>query len=164
MGTVTSVVTVDTGEWVYIDSTGTPHTVTNAETFNLTIDDTSATVVNWYVLPGESVVTDDGYTIEFRTQVTAGGEVLKMNTGGDTLYDGVAVYSAPGEWPMSISVNNVIQNWKPAQFYTSDVDMAAAGTIGANTAVTQFTMEDQFGNVMKMPSSLVAGITVAQAA
>lgn len=162
MATVTSEVTVDTGEWVYIDSVGMPHTVKNGEKFSITIENT-ASAIKWNVLAEApslhttEVATDDGYKLRFRPSATAGNVAhdLSIMALGDTTMS----RDVPGEWRIECPVTGRIQIWKFAQFYTSNVDMNAAGTIGANTALTQCLLEDQFGNTMRMPSGLVAGIT-----
>ena len=161
MATVTSEVTVDTGEWDYIDAVGIPHTVTNAETFNITIENTASNI-KWSILTGQSVTTTDGYTLTFRPQADGGNvnEELRVMA----LADSTMSRDVPGEWHIECPVTGLLQVWKFAQFYTSNVDMNAAGTIGANTAATQCVLEDQYGHTMYLPTGAVAGITADTAA
>ena len=161
MATVTSEVTIDTSEWIYIGVDGVPHTVTNAETFNLTIENTASNIM-WEVLPGQTVATDDGYVLTFRPSVDGGNKSRQIRVMA--LADATMSRVVGGELRMSLSDSNVEQIWKFAQFYASNVDVNAAGTIGANTAATQCKLEDQFGNVMYLPTGLVAGITAGTAA
>ena len=143
MARVTSVVTIDTSEWVYIDSDGTAHPVTNAETFNLTIENT-ATNIKWQVLASQTMTTTDGYTITFRPSATVSNTAHSVEL--KALTDATLSYGIAGELRMSISTDNIEQIWKFAQFWTSDVDMGAAGTIGANTIATSCILEDQYIN------------------
>src|SRR3990167_2097755 len=160
MATVTSVVTVDTNEWNYIDSTGVGHKVTNGQTFNLTIDDNGAGDVQYYLLDGQTpITTTDGYTLTFRPTIapatngtgngnSAIGKVAVFTDAGQ----GSNFYGLRSEWPIQCSSNGVVQNWRVATMNPSDADYGSAGTIG-------FRLEDQFGN-----STTVTGVTVAQAA
>src|SRR3990167_7347926 len=159
MATVTSVVTCDTGEWNYIDSTGIGHLVTNAQEFNLTIDDNGAADVQYYLLDSQTpITTTDGYVLTFRPRVenatngTGNGNAAigKLAVFADAA-QGANFYGLRGEWGIECSVNGVIQYWKPATVNPSDADYGSAGTIG-------FKLEDQFGNSMT-----VTGVTVAQA-
>ena len=167
MSSVTSVVTVDTGEWKYPDVYGIEHTVTNAEAFSVVIENTASNI-KWQIaaeapsLHASEVATTDGYKLRFRP-VTDGSnsphQLMVMAIGDATLS-----YVVPGEWRIQCPVSGIVQIWKFAQFYASNVDCNAAGTLGANTALTQCLLEDQFGNTMRLPAGLVAGITMAQAA
>ena len=161
MATVTSVVTVDTNEWVYPGVDGITHTVTNGQTFNLTIENTVSNI-KWEVLEGETLATDDGYTLTFRPLKDQDNTAHVTFVGATA--DSTMSTTVPGELRMSCSDTEIVQIWKWAQFYTTNVDMNAAGTLGANTAATQCVLEDQFGHTMTLPAGLVAGITVAQAA
>lgn len=161
MGTVTSVVTVDTGEWLYVDVTGITHAVTNAQTFNLTIDDNSATDVQYYLLPNQTpITTTDGYVLTFRpendgssgTSVGLARKVAPLTDAGQ----GSDFYKIRGEFCIECPVTGVVQRWKIGKINPSNSDYNAAGTI-------TMTLEDQFGNIMVMPAT-GAGITVAQAA
>lgn len=163
MATVTSEVTIDTGEWVYVDVYGIGHTVTNGQTFNLTIENTASNI-KWQILAtgaGQKVTTTDGYTLRFRP--LADGQNSAHQIGVMALADSTMSTVVPGELRIECPVSGIIQIWKFKQFYTSNVDMNAAGTIGANTALTQCVLEDQYGHVMKLPSELVAGITAGTA-
>ena len=164
MATVTSVVTIDTGEWVYPDVYGVGHTVTNAQTFNLTIENTASNI-KWQILPtgvAQTVTTTDGYTLTFRGSADGKNSAYQLMVMA--LADSTLSYNVAGELRIECPVSGIVQVWKPAQFYTSNVDMNAAGVLGGNTALTQCLFEDQFGNTMRMPAGLVAGITVGQAA
>ena len=63
MASGTGTVTIDTNEWVYVDRMGIEHTVTDGETFTFSSTDNSTTSVVWKLDPGQSVATDDGYTL-----------------------------------------------------------------------------------------------------
>ena len=161
MATVTSVVTVDTNEWKYPGVDGITHTVTNGQTFNLTIENTASNI-KWEVLPGQTMTTTDGYTLTFRPLYDSSNTSHGTFVGATA--DSTMSTTVPGELIMSCSDTEIEQRWKWAQFYTTNVDMNAAGTLGANTAATQCVLEDQYGHTMTLPAGLVAGITVAQAA
>lgn len=163
MGQVTSTVTIDTGEWIYIDKNGSPHTVTDAESVKLVIDDTSATVVDYYFLPTntDSLACTDGAKLYFRPMYSGGagttvGQAMKIGRFADAA-DGTAHRSVRGEIPIQCPMTGIIQYWRIANITPSNVDFDAAGTI------TTFRLEDQFGNVMNLPCS-GEGITAAQAA
>lgn len=167
MASVTSVVTIDTGEWKYPDVYGVEHTVTNAQAFSIVIENTASNI-KWQVaaeapsLHASEVNTDDGYKIRFRPLTDGNNsphQLMVMAIADTTLS-----YVVPGEWRIQCPVSGIIQIWKFAQFYASNVDCNAAGTLGANTKATACKLEDQFGNVMWLPAGLVAGITMAQAA
>jgi len=154
MADATSTITVDTttahtdsAEWVYIDSTGVPHTVTEAETFTMLVSDDGAADVQYNFVVGQTLATDDGYVLTFRPR--SGSQIAVLTDAGQ----GSAFYGARGEMSISCSSNNVIQHWVPATITPSDADFGSAGTIAA-------TWEDQFGNKMKW----VAGLTVGAAA
>ncbi|MAF43723.1 MAG: hypothetical protein CMI54_06110 [Parcubacteria group bacterium] len=155
MADATSTITVDTGEWTYVDSTGVRHAVTNGETFNLDISDDGAADVQYSVPIAQTVATDDGYVITFRPQITGGNLLLQVETLTDAGQGSAFVgrIGVGGEIPMSISTDNVVQNWVVATITPSDADYGSAGTIAA-------TFEDQFGNTM----SWASGMTVGQAA
>ena len=83
MAVVTSTVTIDTGEWQYIDVTGIGHFVNNGQTFSLTVNDVSATVVEYAIPTAQSITTTDGLTLRFRPEKgmasgTAGNEAFYM--------------------------------------------------------------------------------------
>jgi len=161
MATVNSTVTIDTGEWNYIDSTGIGHQVTNGQTFELRIDDNGAADVRYYLADRQTpITTTDGYKITFRPRVenatngtgngnNALGKLAVFTDAGQ----GAAFYGLRGELGMECSVNGVTQYWKPSTVTPSDADYGAAGTIAA-------VFEDQFGNRM----TIAAGTTVGQAA
>ena len=167
MATVTSVATVDTNEWTYIDRFGIGHVVTNGQTFSITIENTASNI-KWNILPEApslattELSTTDGLKIRFRS--ISDGSNTAYELGVNAVADATLSRDVPGEWRIECPVSGIVQIWKFAQFYSSNVDYNAAGTLGANTALTQCLLEDQFGNTMRLPSPLVAGITVAQAA
>jgi len=167
MATVTSVVTVDTDEWKYPDVYGIEHVVKDAEAFSVKIENTASNI-KWNVtaeapsLHTTEVATTDGYKLRFRPLADGRNSAHQLMVMA--VADGTLSYVVPGEWRIQCPVSGIIQIWKFAQFYASDVDCALAGTLGANTKATACKLEDQFGNVMWLPSGLVAGITMAQAA
>ena len=161
MATVTSVVTIDTDEWKYPGVDGITHTVTDTETFNLTIEDTASNI-KWEVLEGETLATDDGYTLTFIANRDANNTSYKLNV--DAIADATLSTTLPGELRMRCSDTEIEQIWKFAQFYATKVAGDAAGVLGGSTTITQCVCEDQFGHTMTLPAGLVAGITVAQAA
>jgi len=162
MAVVTSTVTIDTGEWVYIDVTGIGHTVNNGQTFSLTVNDVSATVVEYSIPTAQSVTTTDGYTINFRPRKgmasgTTGNEAFYKGNFTDA-GGGTDQYSRRGEICIECPVTKIVQHWKPLKMNPSDSDFGAAGTI-------TMTVEDEFGHLMVMPAPSVGGsITVGQAA
>jgi len=152
----TSTVTIDTGEWVYLDKNGTAHTVTNGQTFSLTVTDGGASAVEYAVPDAQSVTTTDGYTLHFRPRVTASttdqhSRIHFLTDAGQ----GSDFYNIGGEISIECPVTGIIQHWRIAKINPSDADYGAAGTI-------TMTLEDQFGNVMVMPAT-GSGITVGQA-
>jgi hypothetical protein len=160
MATVNSTVTIDTGEWNYIDSTGIGHQVTNGQTFQLRIDDNGAADVRYYFAVGQTpITTTDGYTLTFRpltenaTNGTGNGNAYRMIAPLTDAGQGSNFYSLRGQLSVQCSSNGVVQNWVPATLAPSDADYGAAGTIGG-------VFEDQFGNRM----TIAAGTTVGQAA
>jgi hypothetical protein len=159
MATVTSVVTIDTGEWLYVDVTGITHTVTNAQTFNLTIDDNSTTDVRYYLLPSQTAITTtDGYKLTFRPETVGAesGNGARMVAPLTDAGEGSNFYKLRGEFCIECPVSGVVQRWKIAKMNPSNADFSAAGTL-------TMTLEDQFGHVMVVPFT-GSGITVAQAA
>ena len=152
MADATSAITVDTAEWTYIDKNGDPHKVTNAETFNVLVSDDGVADVQYNIPISQTVVTDDGYTLEFQPRTTVGNAHQQMAPLTDA-GQGSAFHNIRGEMDIRCPLTGIVQNWKPATLTPSDADFGAAGTIAA-------TWEDQFGNKM----SWVAGMTVGQAA
>ena len=146
-----SIVTVDTGEWAYVDRFGDAHPVTNGETFNMYVTDGAA--VTYHFPVDESVATDDGLTIVFASeaQTDINNETKKIGVFTDA-NNGNAHYSLRGHMAIKCPVSGVVQLWEPQTITPSDVDYASAGTIAA-------TWKDQFGNTM----SWVAGMNVGQA-
>jgi len=151
-----STVTVDTGEWEYIDSFGVGHFVTNGQTFTLTVTDGGAAAVSYNIPVAQSVTLTDGLTLTFRPETT----MSQVNNAGafDTIHfltdagQGSNFYGLAGELVCECPVSGRIQRWVPATMNPSDADYGSAGTIGAS-------FEDQFGNKMSF-----TGVTVGQAA
>ena len=157
MATVNSVVTIDTDEWKYIDRFGIGHTVVNAQTFQLRIDDNGTADVQYYLAVGQTpITTTDGHSLTFRPRTenasgTAGSAYRKIAVLTDA-GQGSDFYGLRGELSVECPVSGIVQHWRVAKLKPSDADFGAAGTIAG-------TFEDQFGNVMSF-----TGVTVAQAA
>lgn len=151
-----STLTIDTGEWIYLDSSGTPHTVTNGQTFSMTVVDGGVAAVE-YAIPstGQSVTTTDGLTLHIRS-VVSGDNVAKTIHYLTDAGQGSAFHNRSGEFVIEDPTNGTKQIWHVAIITPSDADFASAGTI-------TMTLEDQFGNVMVMPAT-GSGIDVGQAA
>ncbi len=153
-----SVLTLDTNEWIYLDRTGSPHTVTNAQTFSMTVVDGGASAVE-YSIPstGQSVTTTDGRVIRLLPRADGNNTDKTIHFLTDA-GQGSNFLNRGGEYDMVFDEGNIVQHWKVAKINPSDADFGSAGTI-------TMTLEDQFGNVMVMPAPAVGGsITVAQAA
>jgi hypothetical protein len=154
----TSEITVDTGEWWYVDSTGIRHHVTNGETFNMTVSDDGADDVQYNIPVAQTVATDDGYVVTFRPQTASAGSsalFLQIETLSDTIpSQGFQQYRGgiSGEIPMSISTDNVIQIWRVTKLTPSDTDNAG----GSPTIACEF--EDQFGNTMLWKAGMTVGV------
>ena len=136
--------TIDTGEWLYPDSTGVTHAVTNAEAFTFELTDGGAAAVTWANDLGVSLACTDGSRITIRSkasmsQVGAASANGTIGTWGPTAdaQGGVATHGLAGEFRASHSSNNVEQIWKATTINADDVD--------APTSLTA-TFEDQFGN------------------
>lgn len=147
----TSTVTLDENEWVYIDKFGDPHTVTNAQTFSLTVTDGGVADVSYAIPVAQSVTTTDGLTINFRPRFDINQSSYDSISPLTDAGEGSAFLGLTGEWAIECPKSGDIQIWKPASVTPSDADYGSAGTIA-------FTMEDQFGNSMS-----VTGVTVGQA-
>lgn len=140
----TKTVTIDTNEWLYPDSTGVTHAVTNAETFTFELTDGGAAAVNWANDLGVSLACTDGSRITIRPKASLSQPGVATHNGtigswGPTAdaQDGVAVHGLAGEFRASHSSNNVEQIWKAITVNADNVD--------APTSLTA-TFEDQFGN------------------
>lgn len=159
--TVNSTVTVDTGEWQYVDVTGITHAVTNGQTFQLRIDDNGTADVQYYLAIDQTpMTTTDGYVLQFRPETenasgTSGNGYRKIATLTDA-GQGSNFYGLRGEICIECPVSHVVQRWSIAKMNPSNADYNAAGTI-------TMTLEDQFGHVMVVPAT-GAGVTVGQAA
>lgn len=153
-----STVTIDTGEWNYIDSFGIGHLVTNAQTFTMTVTDGGAAAVSYNIPTAQSVTTTDGYTLTFRPQTAPAESNNGYNLIGflTDAGQGSDFYGIRGEICVECPVGGRVQCWRIAKIKPSDADFGAAGTI-------TMTLEDQFGNRMVIPAT-GAGITVGQAA
>ena len=164
MATVNSVVTIDTNEWTYIDAFGIGHIVTNAQTFQLRIDDNAADDVRYYVANGQTpITTTDGYKLTLRprtenaTNGTSNGNDYRKIAPITDAGEGSNFYSLRGELSIECPVSGIIQHWTVEKLNPSNADFNAAGTITG-------TFRDQRGNVMVMPFPAATAITVAQAA
>ena len=139
----TKTVTIDTNEWVYIDSRGDEHKVTNAETFTFTLTDGGASAVTYNVNEGQSVATDDGYNIVIdspsKVNTTDIGTFADANDA--TEYTG----GVRGIIRMTCDSTNAPQYWSIAKVTINNVD--------APTAITKLVLEDQFGHEMVLPST-----------
>jgi len=166
MATVNAVVTLDTNEWTYVDAFGIGHIVTNAQTFQLRIDDNGAADVRYYVANGQTpITTTDGYKLTLRPRTDAAQPVSGVSTGNEygmiapitDAGEGSNFYSLRGELSIECPVSGIIQHWVVEKLNPSNADFNAAGTITG-------TFRDQRGNVMVMPFPAATAITVAQAA
>jgi hypothetical protein len=146
-----STVTVDTNEWVYIDSFGIGHTITNAQTFTLTVTDGGVSAVEYSIPLSQEMTTTDGYLVNFRPEVDINGTGRTIHFLTDA-GEGSDTYHLEGELVMECPTSGRIQRWRMDTMDTSDADFGSAGTIG-------FTAEDQFGNRMS-----ITGVSVGQAA
>ena len=150
-----STVTIDTGEWLYVDAFGIEHEVSNAETFTMTVTDGGASAIE-YSIPttDQQVSTTDGLTLHFRPNVSGtnlAGTVHFLTDAGE----GSDFFNRGGEFNIECPVSGIIQRWSVAKINPSDADFGSAGTI-------TMTLEDQYGRQMVMPAT-GAGITVGQA-
>lgn len=150
----TSTVTIDTGEWVYIDKFGSEHVVTNAQTFSLTVTDNGAADVTYNIPEAQTVTTTDGLLLTFRPEFDQNNTArlirVLTDAGQGSNFEGLE-----GEIVIECPKSGDKQRWRIAKMNPSDADFGSAGTIS-------MTLEDQFGNVMVMPAT-GAGITVGQA-
>lgn len=153
---VASAVTIDTGEWIYLDSNGVPHVVTNAQSFSMTLVDGGVAAVTYNVGPGETMTTTDGYVLEFIPRVSGHNIAANIHKLVDTVpSDGF--HDKGGELDIRCTSTGRVQHWRVAVIKPSDTDFGSAGTM------VKLILEDQFGNRMVLPST-GSGITVAQAA
>jgi len=143
-------VTIDTGEWIYLDASGIGHRVSNAETFKIDVTDGGASTVEYHIPVAQTVKTEDGYTLHFRPRTapasgTGGNEFGKMGYLTDA-GQGSDFYGIRGEISVECPVSGIVQHWHIATINPSDADFGSAGTI-------KMTLEDQFGNRMVLPST-----------
>lgn len=147
-------VTIDAGEWRYVDKTGISHLLSAGITFTFCLSDVSASEVHWKISGPSTVLTTDGYKIYFRPQTDMNNRPRFIMPLSDSSQN-TRQYSMRGEWPIQCPVTGIIQNWRFAEFRVNDVDAPTA--IGATN---KCVMEDQFGNTMQFPCS-GSGITVS---
>ena len=149
-----STITIDTDEWSYVDSTGVGHTVTNGQTFSMTVVDGGTAAVKYAIPVAQSVTTTDGYNVNIRPNANGDNAHRSIHfltdaaEGSDLRFPAVN-----GELVMDIDNGaNVQQIWRIQTIQPSDADFGSAGTMG-------WKLEDQFGNTMTW-----TGVTVGQAA
>lgn len=159
MATIASTVSPTSGQIKYVDVGGIEHTVSDSETFVLTIDDTSSTDVRYsWAVNATGVTLTDGRRLEFRPRVGFAGNNDRYTVGKlADAQDGVQVYNPGGGFIMECPESHARQNWHVTKIKASNVDFNASGTL-------LITMEDQFGHVMNWPFQLVSTLAVAQAA
>ena len=138
----TKTVTIDTGEWLYPDTTGVTHTVTNAQTFTFTLTDGGASAVTWINDLDGSLSCTDGSRVTIRrhadnaTNGTGNGNTGKKWGLTADAQEGAVQYGIPGEFVASHSSNNIPQYWRLATINADDTDTP--------TSITA-KFEDQFG-------------------
>jgi len=147
----TKTVTIDTGEWIYLDASGSPHTVTDGQTFTFELTDNSETDVQYYIDQDQSITTTDGLVITFRPEVDQNNTARYIGSMADA-NDAALVHTPSGEIVCEDPTSGVVQRWTVASTTIDDVDTP--------TELTTLTLEDQFGNIMSLPST-GSGITVA---
>ena len=162
MAAVASTLTFTAGQWKYVDVTGVEHTVTTSQTLSLSIDDNSATDVQYSFKSGQSVTTTDGLKIAVCARASQGqvGSNSNVNRTIGTFTDagqGAAFVGLSGEFAITCPVTGIRQIWRTAQVTPSDADFGSAGTI-------TMVLEDQFGHRMSIPFQLISTIAVGQAA
>jgi hypothetical protein len=140
----TKTVTIDTGEWKYIDSVGIPHIVNNAQTFTFTLTDGGIAAVTYEQDIATQVTTTDGYTLVFRRQADRGGQGMTIGNLTDA-EQGTTVHNKRGELVVRCPVTGKNQYWRIAQIKVNDSDTP--------TAIQVLVLEDQFGHRMKLPST-----------
>jgi len=136
----TQVITIDTGEWAYPDSTGTTHLVTDAQTFSFELTDGGVASVSYKIPVDQSVTTTDGYTIYFRPRGDVAGNSIYLGFFADA-NDGTSTHNNRGEIDIECPVSGVIQHWRVDTITIDDVD-----------APTAFTLKctDQFDNTFTL--------------
>jgi len=147
MATITF--TIDTGEWLYPDSTGVTHEVTNAQTFTMELTDNGATDVQYAVDNAQNVTTTDGLNIEFRPESRSSGNNNTQRFFGplaDT-DDATTIHSFKGELVCEDPQSGTIQRFKPDTWQVDDVD--------SPTSITA-SFTDQFAR-----SFTWTGVTIA---
>ena len=117
----TKTITIDTGEWVYTDSSGIPHTVTNAETFTFTLTDYGTTNVKWALNPGQVVATNDGLRLYMHDDSNNG--FLSMADASDA-----AEATNIGDWVIKDPLTHKLERWKCVSATVDDVDSPSSIT------------------------------------
>jgi len=159
MASTTQTLTVDTtnagsrgGEWVYIDKFGSPHTITNGQTLTFSMSDASTTNVVYIVDKDQELETDDGLKLSVRRMVNGSNTAHEL-TMADAFEGGTANYSLPGEIAIACPKSGDVQYWKSAVVDIDDVD--------SPSTIARWKLEDQFGNVMDLPTDDAGTITFA---
>lgn len=148
----TKTFTIDTGEWLYPDRFGINHTVTNGETFTMTLTDNGASDVVYQIDQAQSVATDDGLTISFRPgtkqgQFGSNSNVVRAWGVTADAQETVNTYGLAGEIDIECPVSGAIQHWTTAQLLVNNADTPTE--IGG-------TFEDQYGNSFTWTTITVA--------
>ena len=113
-GTIT--VTIDTGEWVYLDGQGISHTVTNGQTFTLASTDTGDGAI-YRPNAGQKVSCTDGTSVVFhgydntRNVVVPAGDDAVTNSN-----------KSLGEWVLSSTADGKPETWKCTGLDVDDAD------------------------------------------
>jgi len=148
----TKTITIDTGEIIYIDANGHPHTAKNAETFTFTLTDGGSTAVSYNMIAAQDFLCDDGSRVHIRLQTDSNNTARKIETLADT-QNNTTLYDVGGEIVMVNDACGIEQHWRIAQIKVDDVDTPTA---------LNLTLEDEFGNVMVIPHPAAGGtLTVA---
>ena len=163
MAAVASTLTFTAGQFKYIDVFGIEHVVVTSQTISLSIDDNSATDVQYSFKTSLTMTLTDGRTLRFRPSTAQG--VSGATAGNDNrtigpLTDagqGSVFYGLRGEFYAECPESGTLQIWRVAKMTPSDADFGSAGTI-------TMCLEDQFGHVMCIPFQLISTVAVGQAA
>ena len=126
-GTITC--TIDTDEWVYLDGSGIPHTVTDAETFTLASVD-NGDGATYTPTAGQNVACTDGSRLFFMPDP---GHSTITTAGNTAVTDD---NNSLGDWVIRCTADDSIIRWKCVSMDVDDAD-----------AVTEFT-EATFENVL----------------
>jgi len=144
MASASQTLTVGANDWIYIDKSGAPHTVTTSQSCVFYLTDTSTTDVQYHITSvtdgSQTLNCDDGGEVQFIAEVNgeaSNSGYRKLGPLTDAM-NGVATVGIEGRWLMSYN-NGPVQEWKPASITIADID---------NPSTFTATWEDQFGNVM----------------